>query len=516
MKTGIKKILAMIGVVILSMWLSPCSEGQLLKKISKGLEKVNKTLEKVDKTINGNVKSSNQSSNSSVNSNAGVTQEEIVVDEVVTGTGVEGSVETEASYSHPYLTSNTLILEAEPWTVSNAYDGVFSVKRNNNRFEFWKVDGQKLFDANWESCNYSTPEFHDGVVAMRKASEDYKLGRICLLYTDGRVKEMDPSWKSVTNFVDGVAIAVINAGGINKAFYIDTTGKRLYPSVTVDAYASNALRPLSDGMRAFTKGYEEWGYIDANGVVKMAPKFKSVSDFSEGYAWVVTSDGTKQLIDKTGKSIFKAPDRNSATSDVVNGRFYVEKGNDVCYYDLQGNLLKCFEEGNCFYDGYAFVTEPKDFGDINSLVIDKNMNVVREMNWKVVPSEIVCEHGPKFTKSGLAAVNCMNGSYLLKPNGDVVLSDFDDLRGNYIRSFSPVSDCGYLVASNLTINDIQASAILKPTGEIVWLISESMRLCGPYKKGFSFVDNNPSAVLGEITLKMVDIHQAAIGPKATK
>ncbi|MBD5356367.1 MAG: WG repeat-containing protein [Bacteroides sp.] len=505
MFTNYRKIIVMLSVAFMSMLVLPHAEAQLLKKLSKGLEKVNKTIEKVDKAKKNAKAQKEESGMTTPNSNM----------DGVASTDDEGNIvsgEIDNNSSTPFLTSETLFLEAEPWSVSNVYDGVFSVKRGD-KYEFWKADGQKLFDANWESCTagMSQPEFHCGVVAMRRASENtYKRGNVCLLYTDGRVKEMDSSWDRVTNFVDGVAIVITNASNRNKSFYIDTTGKNIYPGVSIDGTSQNSIRPLRDGLRAFVKSYQEWGYIDGNGVVKLAPKYKSATDFSEGHAWVVMTDDTKHLIDKTGKSVFQAPNSNSATSDVVDGRFYVEKGNDVCYYDLQGNLLKCFEEGNCFYGGYAYVTEPKSFGDINSLVIDKDMNVVREMSWEVVPSEIVTQHGPVFTASGLASVNCMNGSYLIKPNGEVVLSDFYN-NGMMVKSFSPVSDSDYLLASNVNINDISAAAILKPTGEIVWLITESPRLCGPYRMGFPLFKSETLNGNNEVTLKAVDIHQKPIG-----
>lgn len=500
-----RKIFTALSVALICLSLCPQAGAQLLKKISKGIEKAGKTLEKVDETLNNVNKQKKQSGNAG-------RSETSAGNEFENGDDTVTSAESTA-YRIPYLTSETFFLNANPWPVSNVYDDIFTVKRGD-KYEFWKVDGQKLFDANWEACGTfsSKPEFHCGVVAMRKASDSSKRGNICLLYTDGRVKEMDPSWATVTEFIDGVAIVMTNAANNSKSFYIDTTGKKLYPTLSVDGHASNSIRPLRDGLRAFAKSYQKWGYIDANGTVKLAPKFKSATDFSEGYAWVVMSDDTKHLIDKTGKSVFQAPESNSATSDVVNGRFYVEHGSDVCYYDLQGKLLKCFEEGNCFYDGYAYVTEPKSFGDINSLVIDKDMNVVREMDWKVVPADIVCEHGPVFTSSGLAAVNCMNGSHLIKPDGDIVLSEFDR-NGTTVTSFSPVSDCGYLVASNVRINDQSAVAILKPTGEIVWLVSESLRLCNPYKAGFPLLDPATSNSGEDVTLKVVDIHQKPIGPK---
>ncbi|MDE6824071.1 MAG: WG repeat-containing protein [Duncaniella sp.] len=501
-----RRVVAVLSVAFISMLALPNAEAQLLKKLSKGIEKVNKTIDKVDKSLNNSTIQNRQSTTSDSNTASNIS---------INGNGDTESAENSNSYPTPYLSSETLFLDANPWSVSNVYDDVFSIKRGN-KYEFWKVDGQKLFDANWESCGVamSQPEFHCGVLAMRKATDDtYKRGSICLLYTDGRVKEMDPTWDRVTNFVDGVAIVITNVNNKNKSFYIDTTGKNIYPGVSIDGSAQNSIRPLCDGLRAFVKSYQEWGYIDANGVVKLEPKYKSATDFSERYAWVVMPDNTKHLIDKTGKSIFQAPESNSVTSDVVDGRFYVEKGSDVCYYDLQGNLLKCFEKGSCFYGGYAYVTEPKSFGDINSLVIDKDMKVVREMNWKVVPAEIVSEHGPVFTASGLAAVNCMNGSYLVKPDGDVVLSDFDNNNGLIVNSFSQVSDCGYTMASNVNINGIRGAAILKTSGEIVWLISESPRLCGPYSKGFPLL--LPETLNGndETTLKAVDIHQKPIGPK---
>ncbi len=499
MNTNYRKVLATLSMALVSVLLLPQAEAQLLKKISKGIEKASKTLEKVDQTLNN---SKQQTQGNSTNNSE--TSNEMAFDE---SNAVE---EIEVAFQTPYLTSETLFLDAAPWTVSNVYDGVFSVKRGEN-YEFWKVDGQKLFDANWESL--TTPEFHCGVVGVRKASSGntYKRGNICLLYTDGRVKEMDPSWDKVTNFVDGVAIVTTNVSSNNKAFYIDTTGKKIYPNVPVDGYTTDNIRPLRDGLRAFPKAYQEWGYIDANGVVKMAPKFKSATDFSEGHAWVVMPDNTKHLIDKTGKSVFQAPEANSVTSDVVDGRFFVEQGTDVCYYDLQGNLLRCFKYGNCFYDGYAYVTQPRSFGDMNSLLIDKDMNILREIDWNIVGESEVCQHEPVFTKSGLASIK----NHLIKPDGKVVLNEFSN-DGTIISQFSQVSDCDYLLASNVYINDISAAAILKPTGEVVWLISQTPRLCGPYSANSPLLGTSALNAGGNVTLKSVNIHQTPIGPKTAK
>lgn len=496
-----------IAIAALSLLTLPLSEAQLLKKISKGLEKVNKEIEKVDKSLKG--KSTNSQSATSTS------YEDSDSEEVLAYNDVEEQ-SAEANIQMPYLTSETLFLEATPWTLSDVSDGVFSVRRSKNSsfdelYEFWKIDGKKLFDANWVKCTpaLTEPGFNDGVVAMRKQGEGYKKGNVCLLYTDGRIKDMGTGIFAVTNFMDGAAIVWPDEGS-TKSYYIDTNGKRIYPGVTVDGGQGDCMRPLKDGLRAFPKAYNEWGYMDANGAVKLAAKYRSATDFSEGYAWVVLQDDTKHLIDKTGKSVFQAPEGNSRTSDVVNGLFYVEKGSKTCYYDLNGKMVGVFEYGTCFHDGYAFVFSNPIMSNNSCEVIDTKMNVIRSLPTEDIESAIV-EHKLVFGKSNLYSFT----DFLIKPDGQPVLAAYHDLTvGSIISHFGQVSADGYLVAKTISVdNNLSGAAILKPSGEVVWVISEDPGYSAPISTSWLPYKGNELLGSGQFTIRTVDIHQTPLGPK---
>ncbi|MDE6443179.1 MAG: WG repeat-containing protein [Muribaculaceae bacterium] len=428
----------------------------------------------------------------------------------------------------PYITPGTLYLDANSSLLDNVGDSVFWVMRGDPfrspKYEFWKVDGTRLSGADWEAVFSGHPVFDSGVVAMRRPSENImRKGNVCLLYTDGRVKDLNVKWDRVSNFKDGVAVVVPSASSA-EAFYIDTTGKRIYPNVKVDGTGFNIIRPLRDGMRAYKAYGGGWGFIDGSGVVKLSPKYQEAGNFSEGHVWVKMSDGSQHLIDKTGKSVFQTSDGTARVSEVVDGRFYVEDGPNTCYYDLAGNRLGCFKAGNCFYGGYAFVSQPEAFLDIDTELIDTDMKVVRKIDWKVVDESVVTENGPVFSGYGLAAVSTMNGSYILKPNGDVVLRDYEDyncngIKGVSINHFKPVSDCGYLVA-DIRIEDdawkhTTGKAILRPDGEVVMIVSEDKSFCRTYDRDYPVLQPVLDANGGSFTIKAVDVNQPPLSKKKT-
>lgn len=425
----------------------------------------------------------------------------------------------------PFITPNTMYLDAPSTLLERVEDDVFWVMRGDflsgERYEFWKVDGTKLSNAEWEKVFSDHPVFNSGVVPVRRPPQGYKQGNICLLYTDGRVKDLGVNWSNVTNFMDGVAVAVPTFSS-SEAFYIDTTGKRIYPSIKVDGSSFNYIRPLRDGLRAYKAYRGEWGFIDGNGVVKLAPEYKEVSDFSEGYAWVRMADDSHHLIDTTGKSVFTAGDSNAEVSQVVNGLFYVKEGSNTCYYHVKGGKLDCFDSGNQFYGGYAFVTRPRDFGDVNSLLIDTEMNVVREIPWNMVDAADVSEGKPKFTASGLANINNHNiggNSYLLRPNADVALAGYysDSDVVMIINEFGPVSDCGYFVAK-IAIEEgawdrLSGKAIIRPSGEVVWIVSEDKGFDRQYDTKYPVRSDDLDAGGGMFNIRIVDPDQSPVGKR---
>ena len=485
-------------LMLLALLLSaPPVEAQFLNKLSKGLEKVNKNLDKVNKAIdkatkeNGKKIQGQESKSGNKASSQGGANESTVDD---------SSWETaKPRYEYPFISSSTKFMQVATSIYSNPVsdvcNGVFAVKEGN-KFSFWTVDGRKLFDADWEYCSgysgkdswgNSYPVFVDGVVPVRRAKANAAGKKpVCLLYLDGRVKELDPAIEEVSIFADGLALCMKKVNYKKQYFYINMRGEKVFPALAVYGdYYFNPMRPLKEGLRAYSADNNKWGYIDASGKVAIPAKFGCARDFSEGYAWVeLAVDGPGQgelaLIDKSGAVVFKSGKsigkntlvNGGGFSDVVNGHFYVEKGSKTCYYNLSFKEEKVYEAGNSFYGGYAFVEPESDrFMNDNVFLVDKNFNEIKVISDKIVPAHILEEYGPHFSDYGLAVVSSINGNYVIDGMGNVVVSAFDDLKGNYIRGFRKVSPDGYFKATEIQLNQVRYHALIKADGEIAWLFA---------------------------------------------
>lgn len=449
------------------------SEAQFLDKLSKGLEKINKGLDKMKDTDN-NKKGSPGKSPSQSPSTTGQPSPPF---------SENGWKKGEIANNQPFLTPGTKYLKAPYNAVSDISDGVFAVKRSG-KYEFWRVDGTKLFAAEWEGVaeNMSEmPLFSHGVTAAKRAGTD---GRICLLYLDGHIRECDPSWEKVSMFCDGIAMVKANVNHKPVYFFIDTSGRKIYPQLKVYAnrYGSLAARPLKDGLRAVPSTIQNdytqaWGYIDRQGNVKITPKYKEARDFSEGYA-LVELDGTMQFINTSGKVVWNTGESSyTRISDVCDGIVYIEHGSKVDYYDPSGKLLASFSEGNAFYDGKAFV---KEEGKQNVTLIDTRFHPLRSIYWKILPPSDVTQFKPVFHPYGLATVNAK--SIILDPEGNVVLEDYDGHNGNQIGGFGQFAASGYCLGTSVSLNGALCSALIRPSGEIVWLFSDDSTAAGPYRK----------------------------------
>lgn len=387
----------------------------------------------------------------------------------------------------PYFTANTrfMVTDPSPNRFSQVTDSVFAIN-TGGRYEFWTVSGQKLYDAKWtmpKDYSSSKPQFDGGVVAMRMA-EPNAAGKkpICLLYLDGRVKELDPAWKYVSKFENGLAMAQDER---RNWFYINTEGAKMYPSLTVYSTGDDEARPLRDGLRAFfgkadARGDVAWGFINDEGAVVIPPKYKSVTDFSDGYAWAVSEnakDGiyAKALIDVRGNAVYKAAKYTAKTRDVVDGVFIeVEPQRDV-YRDVSGRELASFTEATSFYDGYAFVQTKQMGGNVS--LINHDFRIVRELTNDVLPPSRL--KSVSFEPFGLCTVG---GSHVITPAGDEVLTDYGSGFENTIGRFGQFSESGYATAEGY-IDSRRCFFYIKPTGEIAWMFSDSPEAGGPWNGG---------------------------------
>ncbi len=116
-----------------------------------------------------------------------------------------------------------------------------------------------------------------------------------------------PTFKYATYFSDGLALVRTKAtdGAIHE-HYIDKSGEKAL-TFTDD----HMLYGFSEGLARHGVWNEkedtfDMGYIDRMGTIVIPPDFESISDFSEGYAYVKTKEGKSGCIDKTGQMVLES------------------------------------------------------------------------------------------------------------------------------------------------------------------------------------------------------------------
>ena len=450
------------------------TEAQFFKKLGKALDKAGNFLDKTNDALGG--KSSRQAAKSDKSGNKSSAQKSDAIDD-------SRWKKADPEYNHPFITPQTRFMQVDGYNLnfSDVHEGIFAVKEEQ-KYSFWKIGGAKLFDADWEYCGEDSygdvyPEFSGGVAAARRATANAAGKKpISLLYADGSVRELPPSYTNVTRFMDGIALVTQKVKYDELYFYINAQGTKVFPNLTIRGGERKAMRPLRDGLRAVPLkiGYKYgWGFIDVAGKIVIQPDYYEARDFSEGYAWVKKDvSGKPMLIDKTGKVVFESP-RNlnlDYVSDVVDGRFYLSHSQKIWYYNTEGQELASFSNGNCFYGGYAYVL-PVDRAvfDISSTIVDRDFNVVKRVSDKVVSASVVCEGGPVFEPYGLATIR--NADLIVTPLADVVLAGFDDLKGTRIEGFEQLSADGYARVKNITFKHKEYTGLMRADGFVAWLFS---------------------------------------------
>ena len=157
----------------------------------------------------------------------------------------------------PYVTGDThyMVLPkiSAGWggitNISNVYEGIFYVQQGN-RLTFFLDNGRCLFDDEWElpTYDYLQPRFNSGAAVVKKKLPGWKY-QYQILYADGRMKEMAPTVKFMTQFCDGLALM---QNGDRKWSFIDINGNPVFTHLSVGGEEyQQAIRPLCQGLRGF-------------------------------------------------------------------------------------------------------------------------------------------------------------------------------------------------------------------------------------------------------------------------
>lgn len=419
------------------------------------------------------------------------------VNEIIETQQEQDEPEGERVFFTPYLTNDThymVISDISINTLYNVCEGAFCVM-DNNLLTVWSVDGAYLFGPNWKPLGlYDThPMCFDNGALLVKSAKKNSLGKeyYSILYKNGAVRNLDPSWEPQSRFVDGLAAVTKKQGYTEMGnFFINTRGEKMpSPSNLYFGYDGEKTRALRCGLRAFETKDHKWGYMDEKCQVVLQPQWDKVRDFSEGYAWTFkrnTSDGTHTatLIDKTGKVVQTVPSFSAMTSlsrtymigDVCDGKYYLYSNDSeptTTYYDLKGNALAISHGGTSFYEGHALVRGVKDTWD-RILLVDDDFTVMDSYpTYASGGHDIYADElwvTKPFEPFGLHTIH--SGSVVIDSRGRLVLKEMSSpWSSDYIRGFSQPSKDGYIVANNINVGDKRYLALIKYTGEIAWLFS---------------------------------------------
>ena len=180
------------------------------------------------------------------------------------------------------------------WIVESKYihagyfsEGLISVK-DRDYWGFVDKMGNIRINPEFESVNFTAPEFHEGLALVGK---DRKAG---FINHDGEWV-IQPQFDIAENFKEGRAAVMVE----EKCGFIDKTGK------VVAETRYEAVGYFSDGLAAVMLD-GKWGYIDTTGKMVIQPQFFSANPFDAetGRAKVRVGDQDNNqsgYIDKTGK-----------------------------------------------------------------------------------------------------------------------------------------------------------------------------------------------------------------------
>ncbi|MGM9868445.1 MAG: WG repeat-containing protein [Sodaliphilus sp.] len=373
----------------------------------------------------------------------------------------------------PYITGEThyMVLPkiSGGWggvtNISNEYEGIFYVQQDK-RLTFFLHDGRCLFDDEWELPTYEflKPRFNGGAAVVRKQLPGWKY-QYYILYANGKMKEMAPGTKFMTQFCDGLAL-------MQKADYkwtfIDIKGNPVYTQLSVGGEEyQQAIRPLSEGLRGFKSADDKWGFIDANGNIKIAPQFEAVKDFHEGYALVLNQEGPA-LINTKGEKQFGVKTYCSRGDlykllkfgDMHDGRINI----DGDFYDAKGTKLKEFNGACSFREGMAFAVQ-----NYKAVLIDKDMNVVREFSTDVVSGSDI----EKITPYPTGYMPTYAGEHVVNHKGELVLTEWAENHGaHFISNFSAFNEHELSVFEG-KVNGKTFAGFIRPSGEVTWIFTEA-------------------------------------------
>jgi hypothetical protein len=219
--------------------------------------------------------------------------------------------------------------------------------------------------------------------------------------------------ESVRIFKEGLAaFNVEEEDGENNWGFVDASGiVKINPQFQ---YVKN----FSEGMSAFRNEDGEWGYINREGKIVINPQFDSADDFVEDRA-VVTLDDQYGIIDKNGKFLVN-PQFDMAKPDGDN--YLVKEGDKWGWCDYEGKMIINPQFDDAFPFGgkdYAPVKSAGEYGFVDiegKFIINPQFKAAVPFNGNLA----------MVSSAGKIGLIDQEGKYVVNPQFEKVSSDYVD------------------------------------------------------------------------------------------
>ncbi len=178
----------------------------------------------------------------------------------------------------------------------------------------------------------------DGV----SSATSWNTGSTKLFTFDGKNIEIVPGCDNLAvagRYSDGLIPVVKKNGRIS---VVDKKGDVRFEAGPVDYSEIIISSPgYCDGLLRVKNDKDKVGYLDRNGNVAIELRYTDGSDFNEGYAAVLESDGDRysgwNIIDAQGNVVTRVPDGMWVNSKCIGGRFLCLTENLPVFIDKSGN-----------------------------------------------------------------------------------------------------------------------------------------------------------------------------------
>ncbi len=355
----------LIAIVLALLFATPSCNAQLLKNLKKGAEKALDNAAK--KIVDGAVGTAKYifTDPNNPDNKGGVPDNLKSIN--VEGREIEVKETEDKSTKPPFkMASGTRQVPCEDPSVvaTSMSEGIFAVNRNGV-YTFYTFEGTPVTDGKWltGTSSYREPLMSKHGIIMAKQGEEY--GKpLYLIDRYGKTTQLPAEIKSSTNFVDSLAIAVVNG----KNQFIDKHCKVVYPDIhplpaRIDGVNHTVAR-LREGRRAFLdQATHKWGFIDKNGNIVIKPQYQEVRSFKEGFAMVKDENGRFYFINDEGQQAFEPewPENvyMNSVSDFDSGICavdvgYMDDARFTYYYNALGKFIGKAPGGSAFHQGQAY------------------------------------------------------------------------------------------------------------------------------------------------------------------